>query len=99
MNEEKKLNELLKEVSKIAPTILLIGSTGERGVFYCTSPEKTAEEKTYDLAGAIAMMIDTKPEAHDLLLGAVSYYLQVNPDEQTKMYNALNMMKQAKAKS
>ena len=97
---EEKLKELLKELSEITPTLMVIGLTKEKnGVLFMGSPEQDGMGRGNAVAANVATMMAMRKDAHDVILAAVCYHLQQSPEDQTKMYEALNMMKQAKAKS
>lgn len=93
MIERNKLDKLLDELTKIAPTLLVIGSNKKSGMACFNSPEDTSDNKQVDIVQTIAMMIDSHSQVHDILLAAVCHYLQQNPDERDKMRFALDIMK------
>ena len=97
---EEKLKELLKELSEITPTLMVIGLTKEKnGVLFMGSPEQDGMGRGNAVAANVATMMAMRKDAHDVILAAVCYHLQENPEDQVKMYEALNMMKQPTAKS
>lgn len=97
---KEKLEKVLKELSEILPTLMVIGTTkDERGVLFMGSPEEDTHKRGEDVAASIAMMMSMRKDAHDIILSATCYHLQRNPEDQVKMYEALNMMQQPKAES
>ena len=97
---EEKLEKLLKELSEITPTLMVIGLTKEKqGVLFMGSPEQDGMERGNAVAANVATMMAMRKDAHDVILAAVCYHLQQSPEDQVKMYEALNMMKQPTAKS
>ena len=96
----EKLVKLLKELSEILPTLMVIGKTkDEHGVLFMGSPEEDTHKRGEDVVASIAQMMAMRKDAHDVILAAVCYHLQQSPEDQVKMYEALNMMKQPTAKS
>lgn len=100
MEDEKKLNKLLLEVGKILPTLFIIGSTKDkRGALFMGSPEEDIEKRAIDVASSIAMMMEARQDAKEVLLSALCYYLEKNPEDRVKMYDALNKMQTPKAEA
>lgn len=90
MDIQKRLNELLIEVGKMVPTMLFIGKTEDKhGALMMASPESDV-----DVAKTVAMMIEQREDARDIILSSVCYFMQMHPEYQTRMYEALDMMKQ-----
>lgn len=95
MDIQKRLNELLIEVGKMVPTMLFIGTTEDKhGALMMASPEKDVEKRPEDVARTVAMMIEQREDARDIILSSVCYFMQMHPEYQTRMYEALDMMKQ-----
>lgn len=95
MEKNEKLNDLLKQVVEIVPTMLFIGTTADKqGALLMCSPEKTSERRKIDLTATIAMIMDARAECHEVILSGVCYYLQQNPEYQEKMREALDKMKE-----
>lgn len=100
MNEDKTLNKLLLAIGEIVPTVFFIGTTKDkRGAMFMGSPEEDSEKRAIDVASSVAMMMGSRQDARDILMSAVCYYLEKNPEDQAKMYTALSSMKKAKAQS
>ena len=86
---------MLKELSEILPTLMVIGTTkDERGVLFMGSPEEDTHKRGEDVAASIALMMGMRKDAHDILLSAVCYHLQRSPEDMQKMYEALDLMKE-----
>ena len=94
MEQNQKLNDLLKQVAEIVPTMIFIGLTADKhGAMLMGPPEETDEKRMLDLTAAIAMLMEARAECHEVMLSAVCYYLQQNPQYQEKMRVALDKMK------
>lgn len=95
MEQNKKLNDLLMQVVEIVPTIMVIGITKDgRGAMFMGSPKGTDEKRKIDLMAAVAMMMEEKTSLQELILSAVCWYLQKNPEEREKMQKALDVIKE-----
>ena len=95
MDIQKRLNELLMEVGKMVPTMIFIGTTEDKhGALMMASPEKEVEKRPEDLAKTVAMMIEQRADVRDIILSSVCYFMQMHPEFQARMYEALAMMKQ-----
>lgn len=95
MDIQKRLNELLMEVGKMVPTMIFIGTTEDKhGALMMASPEKEVEKHPEDLAKTVAMMIEQREDVRDIILSSVCYFMQMHPEYQARMYEALAMMKQ-----
>ena len=95
MEKNEKLNDLLKQVVEIVPTMLFIGATADKqGALLMFSPEETNEKRMIDLAAAIAMMMEQQQTLRELLFYAVSWYMQENPKSQEAMQLALDKLKE-----
>lgn len=95
MDIQKRLNELLMEVGKMVPTMIFIGTTEDKhGALMMASPEKEVEKGLEDLAKTVAMMIEQREDVRDIILSSVCYFMQMHPEYQARMYEALAMMKQ-----
>ena len=95
MKLEEKLEKVLKELSELVPTLVVVGLTKDkRGAMFMGSPEKTEEKRKIDLMAAVAMMMEEKTSLQELILAAVSWYLQKNPEEREKMQKAIDIIKE-----
>lgn len=95
MDLNNELNKRLKELSELLPTIMIVGLTKDkRGAMFMGSPEKTEEKRKIDLMAAVAMMMEEKTSLQELILAAVCWYLQKNPEELEKMQKALDIIKE-----
>lgn len=95
MDIQKRLNELLMEVGKMVPTMIFIGTTEDKyGALMMASPEKDVAKRDVDVAKTVAMMIEQREDARDIILTSVCYFMQMHPEYQARMYEALAMMKQ-----
>lgn len=95
MKLEEKLEKVLKELSELMPTIMIVGLTKDkRGAMFMGSPEKTEEKRKIDLMAAVAMMMEEKTSLQELILASVCWYLQKNPEEREKMQKALDIIKE-----
>ena len=95
MDLNNELNKRLKELSELLPTIMVIGITKDgRGAMFMGSPEKTEEKRKIDLMAAVAMMMEEKTSLQELILAAVCWYLQKNPEERVKMQKAIDIIKE-----
>lgn len=93
MEKNEKLNDLLKQVVEIVPTMLFIGTTADKhGALFMTSPEKTSEKRAEDVAVSVAMMMEYNPDTRQILLAAVSHFMQHKPDYRRQMREALDIM-------
>lgn len=95
MEKNEKLNNLLKQVAEIVPTMLFIGTTADKqGALLMGSPEKTDEQRKIDLTATVAMMMDQRTELREVLFSAVCWSMQENPKYRDKMQEALNILKE-----
>lgn len=95
MEKNEKLNDLLKQVAEIVPTMLFIGTTADKqGALLMGSPEKTDEQRKIDLAVTVAMMMDQRTELRDVIFSAVSWFMQENPKYRDAMQKALDKLKE-----
>ena len=93
MDNKQLLNQLLKDVAAIMPTMLVIGLTEDKhGALFMTSPEKTSEKRAEDVAVSVAMMMEYNPDTKQILLAAVSHFMQHEPDYRRQMREALDIM-------
>ena len=93
--KEQKLRELSENLRKLVPTMLFIGATeGKHLAMMMASPEKTIEERAKDVAATIGLTMKYNSGVRQILLAAVSSFLERNPDYQARMYKALAKMKQ-----
>lgn len=91
---QEKLEKLLKELSELVPTIVIVGLTKDkRGAMFMGSPEKTDEKRKIDVVASVAIMLDQKTEFREVIFSAVSWYMQDNPKYQDAMREALEKMK------
>ncbi len=91
----KKLNDLLKQVAEIVPTMLFIGTTADKqGALLMGSPEKTDEQRKIALTASVAMMMDQRKELREVLFSAVCWFMQENPKYQEAMQTALDKLKE-----
>ena len=95
MEKNEKLNDLLKQVAEIVPTMLFIGTTADKqGALLMGSPEKTDEQRKIDLAVTVSMMMDQRTELRDVIFSAVSWFMQENPKYRDAMQKALDKLKE-----
>lgn len=96
MEENKKeLQSLLTRLGEIVPTLLFIGKTTDKhGALMMASPEDMGEKHMLDLAVTVAMMMDQRTELREVILSAVSWFMQDNPMYRDAMQEALNKMKE-----
>lgn len=93
--KEQKVTELLENLSKLVPTLLVIGQTADGGgVLVTSSPEKDVEKRRLDLGATIAAMMRVNQGLRNVVLSAVCLFIQKHPEYQTRMYEALAKMKQ-----
>ena len=93
METEEKLNDLLKQVAEIVPTIFFIGRTADKhGVLFLSSPDKTDDMREADIVTAVYMMIAEREEVRAMLFSAVSWFMQYNPKYQEAMQKILDNM-------
>ena len=91
--KEQKLRELLKNLGKLVPTLLVVGITADKhGALFMGSPEENDEKRAEDVATSVAMMMEYNAGARQILLAAVSHFLQQDPDYQRQMREALDIM-------
>lgn len=80
MDNKKLLNQLLKDVAAIMPTMLVIGLTEDKhGALFMTSPEKTSEKRAEDVAVSVAMMMEYNPDTRQIQLAALTTSCNMNP--------------------
>ena len=95
MEKNEKLNDLLKQVTEIVPTMLFIGTTADKqGALLMGSPEKTDEQRKIDLTATVAMMMDQRTELREVLFSAVCWFMQENPKYRDVMQMALDKLKE-----
>ena len=95
MDLQKELNLLLQKVGKIVPTMVFIGTTTDKhGAFMMGSPEKTDEERKFELTATVAMMMDQRTELREVIFSAVSWFMQENPECRDAMQEALDKLKE-----
>lgn len=93
--KEQKLRELLTEVGKMVPTLLVIGTTADKhGVWFMGLPEENDEKCRVDLCTAIAAMMELKQELRVVIFSAVSWFMQENPKYRDGMLLALKKMEE-----
>lgn len=93
METKEKLNDLLKQVAEIVPTMLFIGTTADRhGVMFLNSPDNTDDMREADIVTAVCMMMTERKEVRAMLFTAVSWFMQYNPKYQEAMQKALDNM-------
>ena len=94
MKLEEKLEKVLKELSELVPTLVVVGLTKDkRGAMFMGSPEKTNEKSKIDVVASVAMMLDQKSEFREVVFSAVSWFMQNNPKYQEAMSEALEKLK------
>ena len=94
MKLEEKLEKVLKELSELVPTLVVVGLTKDkRGAMFMGSPEKTHKKSKIDVVASVAMMLDQKSEFREVVFSAVSWFMQNNPKYQEAMSEALEKMK------
>ena len=95
MEKNEKLNDLLKQVAEIAPTMVFIGKTTDKhGAFMMGSPEDTDEKRKFDLAVTVAMMMDQRTELRDVIFSAVSGFMRLHPECRDAMQELLDNLKE-----
>ena len=95
MDIQKRLNELLLEVSKLVPTMIFIGATEDkRGALFVGSPEETDEKRKIDLCATITMMMVQQQALRGIIFSAVSWFMQNDPKYRDRMQEALNKLKE-----
>jgi hypothetical protein len=96
MEENKKeLQSLLTRLGEIVPTLLFIGANADKqGALLIGSPEKTDEERKFDLVATVAMMMDQRAELREIILSAVSWFMQENPMYRDAMRLALKKLEE-----
>ncbi len=96
MDWNKRLNEIFKEVTKVVPTIVVIGRTNDdNGLLLMNSNEKSDNQREEDLSKCVASMMSAHEQTRNILLASVCYFMQMNPDYQQKMINAINIMRKS----
>lgn len=71
---EKELNDLLGNLSKLVPTLLVVGKTTDGdGVLFMGSPEENEREMTIDLCDAIATTIGKNKKLQEVF--TLLYYI------------------------
>lgn len=94
MDIQKRLNELLIEVSKMVPTLLVIGMTDDKhGALFMGSPAEDDEKRKIDLCAAIAMMMEQQQAFREIIFSAVSWFMQKNPKYRDAMQEVPNKLK------
>lgn len=77
------------------PTLLLIGANADKqGALLISSHEKTDGERKFDLVATVAMMMDQRAELREIILSAVSWFMEENLMYRDAMQEALNKMKE-----
>lgn len=95
METDEKLKDLLKQVAEIVPTILFIGATADKhGALLMGSPEENDEKRWLDLCAAIATMIEQNKELREVILSAVSWFMQENQKYRDGMLLVLKKMEE-----
>ena len=95
MDIQKRLQELLTEVGKMVPTLLVVGMTADKhGALVMGSPEEDNKKRTIDLCAAIAMTMEQKQELREVIFLAVSWFMQNNPKYRDVMLLALKKMEE-----
>lgn len=95
MEKNEKLNDLLKQVAEIAPTMVFIGKTTDKHrAFMMGSPEDMDEKRMLDLAVTVAMMMDQRTELRDVIFSAVSGFMRLHPKYRDAMQKALDKLKE-----
>ncbi|MSS16826.1 hypothetical protein [Sodaliphilus pleomorphus] len=96
MEENKKeLQSLLTSLGEIVPTMMFVGANADKqGALFIGSPEKTDEERKFDLVATVAMMMDQRTELREIILSAVSWFMQENPMYRDAMQKALDKLKE-----
>lgn len=96
MEENKKeLQSLLTRLGEIVPTLLFIGANADKqGALLIGSPENTDEERKFDLVATVAMMMDQRAELREIILSAVSWFMEENPMYRDAMRLALKKLEE-----
>lgn len=95
MEKNEKLNDLLKQVAEIVPTLLFIGKTTDKHrAFMMGSPEDMDEKRMLDLAVTVAMMMDQRTELRDVIFSAVSGFMRLHPECRDAMQELLDKLKE-----
>jgi len=93
--KEQKLRELLENIGKLVPTLLVIGMTAEKhGALLMGSPEEEDEKRRIDLCAAIAMMMEQKRELREVIFSAMCWFMQGNPKYRDGMRLALKKLEE-----
>lgn len=93
--KEQKLRELLENLGKLVPTLLVIGMTEDKhGALLMGSPEEDDEKRRVDLCAAIAMTMEHKQELREVIFSAVSWFMQQNPKYRGAMRLALKKLEE-----
>lgn len=93
--KEQKLRELLTEVGKMVPTLLVVGVTADKhGAWFMGLPEEDNKKWESDLCAAIAAMMGHKQELRVVIFTAVSWFMQNNPKCRDGMLLALKKMEE-----
>lgn len=91
--KEQKLIELLENLGKLVPTLLVIGMTADKhGALLMGSPEENDEKRRVDLCAAIAMLMEQKQELREIIFSAVSWFMQENPKYRDGMRHVLKKL-------
>lgn len=93
--KEQKLRELLENLCKLVPTLLVVGKTADKhGALLMCSPEEDEEKWKIDLCATIAMTMEEKQALREIIFSAVSWFMQENPKYRDAMQEALNKLKE-----
>lgn len=93
--KEQKLRELLENLGKLMPTLLVIGMTADKhSALFMGLPEEDDEKRKIDLCSAIAMMMEKQQAFREIIFSAVSWFMQENPKYRDGMQVALNKLKE-----
>ena len=93
--KEQKLRELLENIGKLVPTLLVIGMTAEKhGALLMGSPAEEDEKRRIDLCAAIAMMMEQKRELREVIFSAMCWLMQGNPKYRDGMRLALKKLEE-----
>ena len=93
--KEQKLRELLENLGKLVPTLLVVGMTADKhGALLMGSPEEDEEKWKIDLCATIAMTMEEKQALREIIFSAVSWFMQENPKYRDAMQEALNKLKE-----
>lgn len=92
--ELKDLNKTFEDITKLVPTIVVLGRTADgKGLMMMNSNEQTSEQKEEDICICIATMLQSNEQVRNIMLASICHFMQQNPEYQKHMMKAIKLMR------